>query len=190
MNKNRLLRVAAALGVLVVLSTATLPGGTGAKYAAKASSSTKAQVAGWEVKLTSNDVSVTPLSIAADPVDPDANAAAVGSYEGVILLFRGRDSGGAQVEKAAWFEVEFVNDSDVTVRFTPWFTVVTPTDSTALATVKSKIKFYTDWDGTAGTDITTTGVVLDASDSETVAVVIEDCTFSGLKIGAYCVQID
>jgi len=138
------------------------------------------RVAKWEVRLESSDVPVLPVSIAGIPAK-----AAVGGHP-LILFFQGIDKATGELTGDAFFEVEFSNDSEVTAKFIPKVTVATPTNKAALDVVIACIKFY----DASNNDITTGGVSLAPGVSENVTVVIESCTFSDLRIGAYCEQLN
>jgi len=174
--------------ILAVLTVATFPMVsnilTNAKYAAQSTLDAEARVAKWEVRLDNvTPLPLTPLTIAGLPA---LGGTAAGHK--LILFFEGLEGNKNNpdpVDGDASFKVKFVNDSEVSARFTPNITVATPTDSTALTAVKNSITFK---DGS--TNITTTGVVLAPGTEKLVDVVITDCTFSGLNIGAFCEQVN
>jgi len=172
--------------ILAVLTLASLPwafSATNAKYTAMATSTRSGRVAIWNVDLDFDYVPVTPISIPGIPIN--------GSVPGhpLVLFFQGRTADplgiGAEVKEDSSFPAKFTNNSEVTARFVPTVEVDAPTDAAALAIVKSQIRFMY---GT--TDITTTGLEIPPGGVRDVDVVIKNCTFTNLKVGATCEQVD
>ena len=167
---------------------------------------------GWPARKTS-------ITITTDPITGDTRAGMSPNGHPLVLFFEGVPAGTAAynsagmatvslTKKNASFPIEFTNDSEVAARFYPKIDMTAPTATAAVDIVKGKIKFYDNVNDTAGvvydgvtiptawsaigTDITNAahGVVLGPKTSRTVYVVIEPCTFTGLKLGAVAVQVD
>jgi len=185
MKSNRYLKAAGALWLVTMVTTALLPV-TAAKYTATATVMAQGRVAAWSVRLDSDDVPVDPLVIPGIP----ANATEDGHP--LILFFKGLEANGSPTTGDASFTVMFINDSEVAARFTPKIEVDFPTDAAALAVVEDNISFWVDDPANPGDslDITEDGIVLEPEGEIEVAVIIQSCTFAGLKIGALCVQVD
>jgi len=80
------------------------------------------------------------------------------------------------------FQVEFINESEVAANFMPTFTTTAGT---------AAVQFYDAADSAHGTELVGAGgIVLAPNETKTIDVVIKTSTFSGLKIGARCEQVD
>jgi len=176
-----------AVQVLFITTLMTLPlvciASTNAKYIASGESSAGGRVAKWDVVLAFQYIPAGKIEIPAIP--------AAGTVKGhpLVLFFEGRTADplgiGTLKHEAASFPAKFTNNSEVTARFTPCIKVDAPTDASALAVVKSKIRFM---DGS--TDVTSIGLVIPPGEERDVDVVIQNCTFTNLKVGAICEQVN
>jgi len=175
MKPNRLLKAAAWLWALTVISAGLLPGGTQAKYAAGAQGIGTAQVAKWgpferykeKYPEAEDDGTGAPVLVAfaADADDEDRTAT-----------------------------LSLVNRSEVTARYV----LVADVDEVAgetdkedpvvvnfLAAIHASLNDNADYD-----DGIVLGYTGQANDSATLDVVIPNTTFKGLTITAYAVQVD
>lgn len=162
--------------------------GTNAKYGAGATSEAGARVAKWEVKLVC--VEEFPKEEAVVNI-PDAGTS--GDHR-LLLFFQGLkkvgvgDTTGTPVKKSAFFVMTLVNNSEVTARFTPKATAVDGTPDVAFFKKKTynattEMNDYSD-------ELPAGGVVLAPGEDLDIYVVIRNSTFTGLKLGADCEQVN
>ena len=156
---------------------------TNARFTTEASFDAQARVASWNVVLNIENMPANTVTIPAIPVN--------GTEAGhpLVLFFQGRTADthgiGAVAKSDASFPAKFINNSEVAARFVPKIEVDAPTDAEALNVVKSKIRFMLGTD-----DVTDTGTIIPAGEFRDVNVVIKNSTFTNLKIGAVCEQVD
>ena len=183
--------LARILAILVLVTLPLVNNATVAKYVAEATVEAGARVAKWEVVLDAEDVPVLPLDLTG--IIPPINGTGPGHK--LLVFFKGLTGSGTPVGTPvtgdAAFSVDFINKSEVAALFIPKIEVDMPVDPGRLTIVKNSIKFYDAVnDPTHLVDITTSGIELAPDESRLVDVVIHQCTFSGLVIGAYCEQVD
>ncbi|MCL2300882.1 MAG: hypothetical protein FWC27_12140 [Firmicutes bacterium] len=177
---------------VAVFTIATLPlactAFTGARYVAAAGVNAAARVAKWDVKVECLEVFPKVKDISSLPQNGTP-----GDHP-LVLFFEGLKKNtdpttGTKVEGPASFLMTLTNDSEVTARFTPtWDTDAGTPD----------IGFYKTYTpgapGTYSDPIATTGanagIELAPDEKLDVYVVIKNSTFTYLKLGAICVQVD
>jgi len=175
--------------IVAVFSMATVPFAitamTNAKYAASATVTAAGAVAKWDVRLE---------CLEAFPKEEEVEDIPGDGTEGphpLLLFFEGIETAGDKVEKPAMFVATFTNYSEVSARFTPVATAeagspVVDFYKTAPA-YDAETKTYTYSGEIAKTGA---GVVLEPEESLPVYIVIKNSTFTNLKIGANCEQVD
>jgi len=195
-KKNPVIWLFAGVVALFVLVSMPLVSTSFAKYAASGTLEAGARVAKWRVEMVVDDVPVDEEEIIADTPFSANDDATIGSkVHSLVLFFKGLTSagtpvtemdGGTAVPKKSAFSVKFKNDSEVSAIFVPTFSAKKGNPA---------VKFYKTFSGgtysgeilTSGS---TAGVVLPPNSELLVYVVIADSTFTDLKIGAHCEQVN
>ena len=172
MKPNRFLVAGAVLGVLAVLSAASLSGGTAARYAASAAgNSATAQVAKWRPFEDYHDRSKNRM-------DDD------GSDEAVWLVFEA----GATEKQATLY---LTNQSEVTARYVLEATVAEVEGETSGPVVEQFIEDVMGSIAASHVDYDPDdGIVLKYGATEELKATIPAMSFEGLEITARSLQVD
>jgi len=186
LGRFRWLRLASLLAALVLVTLPLISNTfTDAKFIAAASADASARVAKWYVRMESDDV---PAEKTATPDIP---------YDGtkekehpLLLLFKGAQGepeAPELLEEDAEFVLTFINDSEVSARFTPTYTV-------EAGSIDGFIFFHK---GTSSDPVipltgANAGLAMAPLSQQIVTVVIKSTTntFAELKIRVQCEQIN